>query len=108
MKVVCEAHFLELTPHEGGAALKKAQGSSVPKAYATQQSCTKELTYQLSRGLAKAGRVMKGYIVLEDEAVATPKVTPHSGILRTGKTTTITLDELFGELSIKGDGELPF
>lgn len=98
MKVVCEAHFLELTPHEGETALKKSQGSSVPKAYATQQSCTKELTYNLSRGLAKSGRVIKGYIVLEDEAV--PKVT--------AKPKTATLEELFEELGLKDDGELPF
>lgn len=110
MKVVCEAHFLELTPHEGETALKKSQGSSVPKAYATQQSCTKELNYHMSRALSKSGRVIKGYIVLEDEAVATPKVTPRSGIMRTtaSKSTTISLDELFDELGLKDDGELPF
>lgn len=105
MKVVCEAHFLELTPHEGETALKKSQGSSVPKTYATQQSCTKELTYNLSRGYAKSGRVIKGYIVLEDEAVATPKMTAKP------KTRTISLDELFDEVGMYGSkdaGELPF
>jgi hypothetical protein len=95
MKVVCEAHFLELTPHEGETALKKAQGSSVPKAYATQQSCTKELTFQLSRGLAKSGRVFKGYIVLEDEAA--PRMT--------AKPKTTTIEDLFKELGIEADGE---
>lgn len=99
MKVVCEAHFLELTPYEGVAALKKSQGSSVPKAYATQQSCTKELNYHMSRGLAKSGRVIKGYIVLEDESA--PTVTPH----RVSK--TMRLDELFAELGIE-DKEVPF
>lgn len=112
MKVVCEAHFLELAIGDYSPTLKKAQGSSVPKAYATQQSCTKELTYNLSRGLAKSGRVIKGYIVLEDEAVSTPKVTPRYGVKRTGTGAyTVTLDELFEENAMYGSkdaGELPF
>lgn len=95
MKVVCEAHFLELTHYEGETALKKAQGSSVPKAYATFQSCNKELNYNLTRGVAKSGRVIKGYIVLEDEAA--PKVT--------AKPKTTTIDDLFKELGIEADGE---
>lgn len=98
MKVVCEAHFLELTPHEGGAALKKSQGSSVPKAYATQQSCTKELKYHLNNALAKSGRVIKGYIVLDDEAA--PKIT--------AKPKTTTIEDLFKELGIEDTEELPF
>jgi hypothetical protein len=94
MKVVCEAHFLELTPHEGETALKKSQGSSVPKAYSTQQSCTKELNYNMSRGLAKSGRVIKGYIVLEEEGG--PVMTPI-------KRKPTTLDELLDDQE-----ELPF
>jgi hypothetical protein len=94
MKVVSEGYFLELTPYEGEPALKRSQGSSVPKVYATQQSCTKELNYNMSRGIAKAGRVFKGYIVLEDEGG--PVMTPI-------KRKPTTLDEL-----IDDQEELPF
>jgi hypothetical protein len=67
MKVLKEAWFLETVTSSGDVTFKLAQNTSVPKAYATRSSCMRELNYLHRNNSVKDGRVVKGYMVVEDE-----------------------------------------
>jgi hypothetical protein len=67
MKVLKEAWFLEIVTGSGDVTFKLAQNTSVPKAYATRSSCMRELNYLHRNNSVKDGRVVKGYMVVEDE-----------------------------------------
>ena len=107
MKVLKEAWFLEIVTGSGDVTFKLAQNTSVPKAYATRSSCMRELNYLHHNNSVKDGRVVKGYMVVEDEPFI-------SDITPVGPPKAI-LSSVYRELSIKptsldlfSEEELPF
>ena len=104
MKVLKEAWFLETVTSNGDVTFKLAQNTSVPKAYATRSSCMRELNYLHRNNSVKDGRVVKGYMVVEDEPFISD-VIPRSTVVSAPYSEIIPRAE---SLDLFSTEELPF
>lgn len=105
MKVLKEAWFLETVTSNGDVTFKLAQNTSVPKAYATRSSCMRELNYLHRNNSVKDGRVVKGYMVVEDEPFISD-VIPRSTVVSVPYSEVLAAKTMSYDLFSKE--ELPF